>query len=225
LGGWRCWIFAALVTVAAFSRQLVHGSLALPFGPSRPPRADGRASRPAGSLSPGPVAKASKRRRTVAARSNRQGQWRLRLRLSVLVELGLLAAVLAVTAGLVNAQPARSALTLPYSTEVHAGPNVLVDVIVDPAKPGPVALHIYTLTPDGARLDVPDVSAYFSLASAGIHDLPVPLEKAGPGPLPQCGVSGTPSWHLDAAGDGADHQHRRGLRRPDHCAHALMGAE
>jgi nitrogen fixation protein FixH len=25
------------------------------------------------------------------------------------------------------------------------------------------------------------VSAYFSLPSAGIHDLPVPLEKAGPG--------------------------------------------
>jgi copper transport protein len=86
-----------------------------------------------------------------------------------------------VTAGLVNAQPARSALALPYSTEVHAGPTVLVDVIVDPAKAGPVAVHIYTLTPDGAQLDVPDVSAYFSLSSAGIHDLPVPLEKAGPG--------------------------------------------
>jgi copper transport protein len=174
-------IFAALVTVAAFSRQLVHGSLALPLGLSRPPRGDGRTSRPAGSLSPGSGATASKRRPTVASRSNRQRQWRVRLRLSVLVELGLVAAILAVTAGLVNAQPARSALALPYSTEVHAGPTVLVDVIVDPAKAGPVAVHIYTLTPDGAQLDVPDVSAYFSLSSAGIHDLPVPLEKAGPG--------------------------------------------
>jgi copper transport protein len=105
----------------------------------------------------------------------------VRLRLSVLAELGLVAAILAVTAGLVNAQPARSALALPYSTEVHAGPNVLVDVIVDPAKAGPVAVHIYTLTPDGAQLDVPGVRAYFSLPSAQIRDLPVPLQKAGPG--------------------------------------------
>jgi copper transport protein len=105
----------------------------------------------------------------------------LRLRLSVLVELALAAAILAVTAGLVNAQPARSALALPYSIEVHAGPNVLVDVIVDHAKAGPVAVHIYTLTPDGAQLDVPEVRGYFSLPPAGIRDLPVPLQKAGPG--------------------------------------------
>ena len=144
-------IFAALVMVAAFSQQLLHGDLTLPFGLSRRPRA------------------------------GRRGQWRVRLRLSVLAELGLVAAILAVTAGLVNAQPARSALALPYSTEVHAGPNVLVDVIVDPAKAGPVAVHIYTLTPDGAQLDVPGVRAYFSLPSAQIRDLPVPLQKAGPG--------------------------------------------
>lgn len=170
-------IFAALVTVAAFSRQLLHGNLALPFGLSRGPRADSRASRLAGSLSRGPGAMASPPSRP----RPRRGQWRLRLRLSVLVELGLVAAILAVTAGLVNAQPARSALGVPYSTEVHAGANVLVDVIVDPAKAGPVAVHIYTLTPDGAQLDVPDVRAYLSLPSAEIRDLPVPLQKAGPG--------------------------------------------
>jgi copper transport protein len=86
-----------------------------------------------------------------------------------------------VTALLVNAQPARSALALPYATEVHAGSGVLVDVIVDPARAGPVDVHLYTLRPDGAQLDVPEVEGAFSLPSAGIAGLKVPFDKAGPG--------------------------------------------
>jgi len=54
-------------------------------------------------------------------------------------------------------------------------------VVVDPAKAGPVALHLYTLSPDGAQLDVPEVTASFALPAAGISGLKVPLQQAGPG--------------------------------------------
>ena len=99
----------------------------------------------------------------------------------MVLELVLAAGIVAVTAVLVNAQPARQAAALPYSAEVHAGPNVLVDVVVDPAKAGPVAVHLYTLGADGAQLDVVSVDATFSLPSAGISNLVVPLQRAGPG--------------------------------------------
>ena len=93
----------------------------------------------------------------------------------------LAAVIIAVSALLVNAQPARQALNQPFSAEVRAGPNVLVDVVVDPAKAGPVAIHLYTLSADGAQLDVPDVTATLSLPAAGVTNLAVPLQKGGTG--------------------------------------------
>ena len=103
------------------------------------------------------------------------------LRRAVLVELLLAAAIIAVTAVLVNAQPARQALALPFSTEVHAGPDILVNVVIDPAKAGPIALHVYTLSADGAQLDVPEVDATMSLPALGSGALTVPLQKGGVG--------------------------------------------
>ncbi|HLY83025.1 MAG TPA: CopD family protein, partial [Acidimicrobiales bacterium] len=183
-------IFAVLVVVASLSRRIVHGNLAMPFVGARARMrrvsSDERAIR----LSPGPGAVAA----TTAGRGRGAGPagpvrrrrrplppWPARLRRTVLGELVLAAGIVAVTAGLVNAQPARSALSLPFSAEVHAGRSVLVDVVVDPAKAGPVALHLYTLSPDGAQLDVPEVTASFALPAAGISGLKVPLQQAGPG--------------------------------------------
>ncbi|HSS10505.1 MAG TPA: copper resistance protein CopC [Acidimicrobiales bacterium] len=182
-------IFAVLVTVASFSRQIVHGNLALPFGLSRAPRTTVRRVQPVSPVSPGPGAVAATKPgqgrggqvRSVRRRRKPRLPWPSRLRWTVLGELALAAGIVGVTAGLVNAQPARSALRLPYSTEVHAGSNVLVDVVIDPATAGPVALHLYTLSPDGAQLDVPEVAATFSLPAAGISGLKAPLQKAGPG--------------------------------------------
>jgi copper transport protein len=180
-------IFAVLVTVASFSRRIAFGNLHLPFNLRVPMRSAPAAS----ALSPGPGAVAEStprpggghRRMDSALRRPLRPRrpWKTRLRQTVLIELVLAAAILAVTAALVNAQPARSALALPYATEVHAGSNVLVDVIVDPARAGPVDVHLYTLSPDGAQLDVPQVDATFNLPSAGITNLAVPLAKAGPG--------------------------------------------
>ena len=78
---------------------------------------------------------------------------------------------------------------------------MLVDVVVDPARAGPIAIHLYTLSTDGAQLDVPDVTATLSLPSAGINGLPVPLQKGGPGHFLvggfQVPLRGT--WTLDIA--------------------------
>jgi copper transport protein len=182
-------IFAVLVVLATQSRRIVHGDLALPLGLGRVFKAP-VAVQPSGnlspSLSPGPGATATSgkdNRRPGQRRARRRPTqpWRVRLRAAVLGEVILAAGIIAVSATLVNAQPARTSVALPYAAEVHAGGGVLVDVIVDPTRAGPVSIHLYTLTPAGAEIDVPEVDATFSLASAGINDLKVPLQKAGPG--------------------------------------------
>jgi copper transport protein len=202
-------LFVVVVAVASRSRRLTHGRLALPLarprpGPRQPASVAAAGAAPATSttevagsgggepLSPGPGAMAAPPRKratwggpsTQAARPTRrrsQAQRQSDLRRAVMIELLLVAAIIALAAVLVNAQPARQALTKPFSAEVHAGPDVLVDVVVDPAKAGPVAIHLYTLSPDGAQLDVPEVRAALSLPSAGISNLAIPLHKGGTG--------------------------------------------
>jgi copper transport protein len=102
------------------------------------------------------------------------------LRTAIAAEIVVVLAVLAVTAGLVNARPANQAYAAPFSTEVKAGPT-LVDVVVDPAKAGPLAVHLYILTSAGLIDDVPEVDATMSNPGAGITGLKVPVQLAGPG--------------------------------------------
>jgi copper transport protein len=87
--------------------------------------------------------------------------------------------VLVLTSMLVNSQPARSALALPFSAEIRT-PSMLIDVTMDPAKAGPVVMHVYTLTPSGANQYIVDATAQMSLPSKGIAPIDVPLERAGP---------------------------------------------
>lgn len=119
------------------------------------------------------------------------------LRWSVGGELVFGIAVLVITAMLVNAQPARSALSLPYSTEFRE-PTMLIDLLISPAKSGPVDLHVYTLAPSGGNLFTPSITAQMSLPSKGIAPLEVPLVRAGPnhflacaGPVTQVGPTAT----------------------------------
>ncbi len=184
-------VFVVLVGVASKSRRLVHRRLvhrrlAIPFFSSRP----GANATPVSASavqprSPGPGAMAAPPQIGAAAtgpvRRRTRAQRMADLRRAVLLELVLAAVIIAVSALLVNAQPARQALNQPFSAEVRAGPNVLVDVVVDPAKAGPVAIHLYTLSADGAQLDVPDVTATLSLPAAGVTNLAVPLQKGGTG--------------------------------------------
>jgi copper transport protein len=106
-------------------------------------------------------------------------------------------AILVITAMLVNAQPARSALSLPYSTEFRE-PTMLIDLIISPAKAGPVDFHVYALSPAGGNLFTPQITAQMSLPSKGIAPLTIPLVRAGPnhflacvGPVTQVGSTAT----------------------------------
>ncbi len=101
-------------------------------------------------------------------------------RRSIRVETVLGVAILAVTALLVNAQPARSALAQPYAAELVAD-DLLIDLTIDPAKAGPTEIHVYTLTSTGAVAEVEDLTLSLTLPSRDIGPLEVPLERAGPG--------------------------------------------
>ena len=103
------------------------------------------------------------------------------LRRSVGGEVALGLAVLIVTALLVNAQPARSALTPGlFAGSVSAGSGqsaMTIQVTIDPARVGLNEVHVYTLTPKGANLTVRDISAKFVL---GDTTVPANLVRGGP---------------------------------------------
>lgn len=119
---------------------------------------------------------------------------------SVTGEVAVAAAVIAVTAMLVNAVPAKTALALPFSTELEAG-VLLVDVTIDPAKAGPTDVHVYTLTTAGAVAEVEELTATLALPSQDIAPLEVPLQRAGRGHFAAYGfdvpIRGT--WRLTVA--------------------------
>ena len=123
----------------------------------------------------------SMRTATESSEHDRQaGPTVVRLRRSIILEVVFAVAVLGMTALLVNAIPARDALALPYSTDARAGPEVIVDVSVEPAKAGPLDLHLYTLTSAGAPVPVTAVDASLTLRDGDIGPLVVPLVRAGP---------------------------------------------
>jgi copper transport protein len=58
---------------------------------------------------------------------------------------------------------------------------VLVQVTVDPAKAGPAAFHLYTLSPQGGQQEVQDLTATLTLPTQDVGPLKVPVTRAGPG--------------------------------------------
>ncbi len=162
---------AILVVLASVSRTSVHGGLALPGARPRRPATDSlRLARP---RTPRPVG-------ADVARPSPRRSPTTRLGYAVTAEIAVIAAVLALTAVLVNARPAKQAYAAPFSTEVKAGPT-LVNVVVDPAKAGPLAVHLYILTSAGIIDNVPEVDATMSNQAAGISGLKIPIQFAGPG--------------------------------------------
>ncbi|MGO9873350.1 MAG: copper resistance CopC/CopD family protein [Acidimicrobiia bacterium] len=156
-------VFIGLIALAAWSRAIV------------------RRRRPATlSAAIAPPATATRQPGTMPVDPDVRG-----LRWSVGAELVFGIAILVITSLLVNAQPARSALTLPYSTEFRS-PTMLIDLIISPAKAGRVDIHIYTLSPAGGNLFTPSVTAEISLPSKGIAPLTVPLVRAGPNHFLAC---------------------------------------
>jgi len=104
-----------------------------------------------------------------------------RLRRTVLAEIAIALAVLAVTALLVNAVPAKQAADLPFSTSFTTL-GVQVNAIVSPARAGAGnQVHIYVLSGQGTPMAIPELDASLSLPAQNLGPLSVPLTVGGPG--------------------------------------------
>jgi copper transport protein len=156
-------VFIVLIALAAWSRRIV------------------RRRRPV-ALSAGVATEASTTRAPETGPTDPEVR---HLRWSVVGELVFGIAVLVITSMLVNAQPARSALSLPYSTEFREK-TMLIDLIISPAKAGAVDFHVYALSPSGGNLYTPSITAQMSLPSKGIAPLDIPLVRAGPNHFMAC---------------------------------------
>ncbi len=177
-------LFCVIVALGACSRVLTHGTLDPQLFRRRsllPVSAGDSASLPA---VPAPDTAAAP-----GAATSLPDRRRARLRVTTTTELIVAGIVLAVAALLVNAEPARLAATRPLAAEVHAGPDVLVDVTLDSTRAGPNNLHVYTLSRGGTQLIVPEVRAALTLPAHGITDLPVRLSIAGAGHFISLGLN------------------------------------
>ena len=108
------------------------------------------------------------------------GQLR-KLRRSVLADIAIALVILAVTALLVNAVPARQAAGLPFSTSFTTL-GVQVNAIVDPARAGTTnQFHVYILSSTGTPKAIPELDVSLSLPAEHLGPLTIPLVIEGPG--------------------------------------------
>lgn len=115
-------------------------------------------------------------------RPDRPAAWRY-LRRTVLLEAVALVGVLGVTGVLVNAVPARTiaAESTVYSSTAKLGSGS-INLVIDPARTGPTALHLYLLDEHG-RPDNDEESVEIQLTQEklGIGPVTHELRRAGPG--------------------------------------------
>ena len=102
------------------------------------------------------------------------------LRRSVAIEVVLAAVILSVTAVLVNTEPGRTAESEPVF-EVLEGDGISVELQVTPADTGPNDVHVTALTPEGAAMDVLEMEVELTLPERDIAPIAVPLRRLGPG--------------------------------------------
>jgi copper transport protein len=160
-------LVAVVVVVAALSRDTVRQRIEVEPEPSEPEEV--REPLPVG---PG------------AARADLGAEYRSyaarRLRISVAVEVMFLVAVLATTALLVNAAPARSAVNPPFSITLQ-GKGISFELLLVPAGTGPNELHVTAIQPSGALFPVLGLDIAFSDPAKGIAPIKVTLIRLGPG--------------------------------------------
>ena len=121
----------------------------------------------------------AKNRRALAGADASPGTAIRAVRRTVGVEVVGMAAVIGVTALVVNLAPARDVVSRPIAVTVETASG-LVDITVDPAKRGNNELHLYALTNEGASRPVEAISATLSNAGAGIERLESRIVRAGP---------------------------------------------
>ena len=140
----------------------------------------------------------AKNRRALAGADASPGAAVRAVRRTVGVEVVGMAAVIGVTALVVNLAPARDVVSRPIALTVETASG-LVNITVDPAKRGNNELHPYSLSNEGASRPVEAISATLSNAGAGIERLESRIVRAGPNhfqalslDLPLAGI-----WRVD----------------------------
>jgi copper transport protein len=111
-----------------------------------------------------------------------------RLRKSLLLEVVISVVILAVTALLVNAAPARELDTGPFLATLTTK-QISFDVTITPAGRGANEMHLFTLTPSGGTTDPTDVSAEMSQESNDIAPIQVKLIRLAPGHYTSAGFT------------------------------------
>jgi copper transport protein len=176
-------LFALMVVVATFSREIVHRLAGAPRRHAR------RVPVVAGGADDDPTRTSGAEDPTIELRALRRSVWG---------EVAFGVAILAATALLVNAAPAGGAGGLPsggaVTVAMRTGP-VRVDVTVAPAQRGRNDIHVSTLTPAGAPKDVMELTMTFGLPDRRIEALDVPLRRLGPGHYL------SPGFEIPIAGD------------------------
>jgi copper transport protein len=190
------------IGVGAASRRIVHGgwglrrpdrstrAAATDLPPTAPPGGRASANSPMRGRdsvpTTGPRQSSSARsalavaERPVAPDSEPDAEFGM-LRRTVLAEIAIALAVLAVTALLVNAVPAKQAADLPFSTSFTTL-GVQVNAIVSPARAGAGnQVHVYVLSEQGTPKAIPELDASLSLPAQNLGPLSVPLVVGGPG--------------------------------------------
>jgi copper transport protein len=106
----------------------------------------------------------------------------VRLRRSVWAEVAIAAAVLAATALLVNAAPAKAIAESRRAGAVGTSlesEQVAVDIALTPGRAGLNDVHVSTLSPDGSPKQVEELTLTFALPDRKIAPIEVPLRDLG----------------------------------------------
>jgi copper transport protein len=117
-----------------------------------------------------------------------EGTAERRLRRSLLLEVLISIVILAVTALLVNAAPARDLDTGPFLATLNTK-SISFDITITPGNRGANEMHLFTLTRSGATADPADVSAEMSQSDKGIAPIKVDLIRLGPGHYTSAGFT------------------------------------
>ncbi len=119
-----------------------------------------------------------------------------------LVELGLLTAIVAVTAVLVSETPAKSQVVPsgPFATTAELG-TLELNLVVDPARAGPNEIHLYLLTASGQPAEADGVEIGASLPEHDVGPFHFEGVPAGPGHFifPSATLPFAGHWQLHVA--------------------------
>jgi copper transport protein len=170
-------VFAALVVAAAFSREIVNRTFR--EFPDDDVESEVLVGAGVGGRGNGGLSPASGGGLPPVGDEQREDE-RRRLQRSVGIEVALAVVILAVTALLVNAAPARTVETEPISMTLKSS-QVWVDVVIAPGVAGGNDMHFTSLPVGNTVVDVEDMTVQLTRPGEDIPPFSVPLRKLGPG--------------------------------------------